>query len=353
MIDLTKPVKLDRAGAWRTYTGGSMIDKLHGIDNSEDTHFPEEWIMSTVRARNSGREHIVEGLSMVSGTELSLAELIEQYPDEMLGAGNRIKAKDAKQGAGNPLGVLVKIIDSAERLTVQVHPTREKAKELFQSAYGKTECWHILGGREINGEKPCIYFGFKEGITREYWQQVFEDQNIPEMLNCLHRFEVKPGDTFLIEGGIPHAIGAGCFLIEVQEPTDYTIRTEKTTPAGLQVADFMCHQGLGFERMFDCFTYEGYTPQEVLDRWCIKRKDRQIIGYDDTEMFRLEMVELQEKEIFTSGHTFSGIFILEGCGKVNDKHVKAGDQFFIPAACKEFTVEGNLKFIRFYGPKED
>ena len=97
MIDLTKPVKLDRAGAWRTYTGGSMIDKLHGIDNSEDTHFPEEWIMSTVRARNSGREHIVEGLSMVSGTELSLAELIEQYPDEMLGEDREKNQKPEKQ----------------------------------------------------------------------------------------------------------------------------------------------------------------------------------------------------------------------------------------------------------------
>ncbi len=70
MIDLKKPIKLDRADAWRTYSGGSLIDKLHGIEDSADTNFPEEWIISTVRARNSGREDIVEGLSMVSETEV-------------------------------------------------------------------------------------------------------------------------------------------------------------------------------------------------------------------------------------------------------------------------------------------
>lgn len=349
MIDLTKPVKLDRAGAWRTYTGGSMIDRLHGLDNREDTNFPEEWIMSTVRARNSGREHIVEGLSMVSGTEISLADLIKEYPLETLGAK---RAEQGKEG-NNPLGVLVKIIDSAERLTVQVHPTREKARELFDSAYGKTECWHILGGREINGEKPCIYFGFKEGITRAYWKEVFDKQDIPAMLDCLHKFEAKPGDTFLIEGGIPHAIGAGCFLIEVQEPTDYTIRTERTTPGGLQVADFMCHQGLGFERMFDCFQYEGYAPEEVLKRWCIEKKDREIIGYDRTEMFRLEMAEIDGCEMFESGGSFSGIYILEGKGQMNGIALKPGDQYFVPAACAPFEIEGNIRFIRFYGPKED
>lgn len=346
MIDLTKPIKLDRAGAWRTYSGGSLIDKLHGIENSEDTNFPEEWIMSTVRARNSGREDVVEGLSMVSGTELSLAQLIEENPEALLG-------KKHIEKFGKNLGVLVKIIDSAERLTIQVHPTKAKAKELFDSAYGKTECWHIVDGREIDGEKPCIYFGFKEGITREYWKEVFAKQDIAAMLDCLHKFEVKKGDTFLIEGGIPHAIGAGCFLIEVQEPTDYTIRTERITPKGLQVADFMCHQGLGFDKMFDCFTYDGFPQEEVWERWGIKKQGRSVIDYNNTEMFALEMVNVDSCEIFESGGVFSGIYILEGNGSLCGEDIKPGSQYFIPASCNPFEIEGKLKFIRFYGPKED
>ena len=77
------------------------------------------------------------------------------------------------------------------------------------------------------------------------------------MLEWMHCIEVHKGDTVLIQGGVPHAIGAGCFLAEIQEPTDYTVRTERITPSGLKVADTMCHQGLGFQKMFDCFHYEG------------------------------------------------------------------------------------------------
>ena len=345
MIDLKKPIKFSSERVWRTYIGGSMIDGLHGREEALDTNFPEEWIMSTVRARNTGREDIVEGLSMVADKpDTSLADLIEKYPMEMLGEAHM------KQ-CGKTLGVLVKIIDSAERLTVQVHPTKEKARMLFDSAYGKTECWHILGGREIDGEKPCIYLGFKEGITREYWKQVFDTQDIEKMLDCLHKFEVKSGDTFLVEGGIPHAIGAGCFLVEVQEPTDYTIRVERTTPSGLGVSDFMCHQGLGFEKMFDCFTYKGYTKQEVLDEWYIKQEERKIIGYDSTELFKLEMVNVQSEEVFESGGVFSGIYILEGNGYLNDEIIKRGEQFFISAMCEKFEIKGNLRFIRFWGPR--
>ena len=344
-IDLSLPVKLARAGAWRTYLGGSLIEALHGNEGCPDSNFPEEWIMSTVAARNAGREHIVEGLSMVENTELSLFELIAKDPAAALGAKHAEKY-------GKSLGVLVKLIDSAERLTVQVHPTRQKAMELFGSPFGKTECWHILGGREVNGEKPCIYFGFQKGITREKWQEIFEKQDIPAMLACMHKFYVKPGDTFLIEGGIPHAIGAGCFLVEVQEPTDYTIRTERKTPSGLDVSDFMCHQGLGFDRMFECFDYTGYTEEEILSRWYIPARDGAIIRYENTPMFRLDEITVDGSVTLQSGDVFSGIYVLEGEGTVAGTPVKRGAQFFLSAACKPFSLEGNMKVIRFYGPKE-
>lgn len=57
------------------------------------------------------------------------------------------------------------------------------------------------------------------------------------MIGCLHKIEVNIGDAFMIYGGVPHAIGSDCFLLEVQEPTDYTMRVEKTTPAGLIISD--------------------------------------------------------------------------------------------------------------------
>ncbi len=343
--DIKRPVKLRRAGAWRTYIGGSLIEKLHGDPSAPDTNFPEEWILSTVRARNAGREDIVEGLSLIESGDMTLEELIARDPESALG-------KKHFEKFGKTPGVLVKLLDSAERLAVQVHPTRECATELFGSPFGKTEAWHIIDTREINGEKACIYFGFREGVTRESWKKAFDEQNIPEMLSQLHKFEVKPGDTFLIEGGIPHAIGAGCFLIEVQEPTDYTIRTERVTPSGRHVSDEACHQGLGFEKMFDVFDYHGYSKEETLKRWHIEKKGDDVISYDNTEMFRLCLYENDGESTLCGDGVFSGIYVLEGNGVIDGIKVGPGAQFFVSAVCDEFSVCGKMKFMRFYGPKE-
>lgn len=343
-VDLKQPIPLKMATAWRTYIGGSKIRELHGEKNTNDDNFPEEWIMSTVSARNSGREHIVEGISYLKDEDITLAEFIERNPVDILG-------REHYEKYGAELGVLVKLIDSAERLTVQVHPTREKAMKLFHSQFGKTECWHVVDGRVIDGEEPCVYFGFKEGITRAYWKKCFDEQDIDGMLGCLHKVKVKKGDTFLIEGGIPHAIGAGCLLIEIQEPTDFTVRTERVTPAGFQIADFMCHQGLGFDKMFDCFEYEGYPIQQIRDRWMLKRNGDIIIDKESTDMFGLKMKDVEHEEHIACNGRFSGIYILDGEGTLNGNKVNKGDQFFIPAGCEGFTVDGKMTYIQYFGPQ--
>jgi len=352
VITTNKPVKLVTSRAWRTYLGGSMISRLHG-EAGEDGHFPEEWLLSTVAARNAGREHIVEGITQVADRNMTLAQYIEADPEAILG-----KAHAQKYGA-NP-GVLVKLLDAAERLTLQVHPTREKAAALFGSPFGKTECWHILDCRTVNGQEPCIYMGFREGVTREFWKACFDRQDIPAMLSCLHRIPVQKGDTFIIRGGVPHGIGCGCFLVEIQEPTDYTVRTERTTPAGLQVADSMCHQGLGFERMFDCFTYEGASLEETLRRYRVEpiREEREgctvrhIIYPEVTDMFALDLVTVTGDTTLPADG-FSAIYVLEGSGRLNGERLEKCDHFWIPAACGAITLEaeGPLRILRCFGPR--
>ncbi|MBM4761650.1 type I phosphomannose isomerase catalytic subunit [Bacillus sp. B15-48] len=356
----TKPIKLSSTRAWRTYTGGKLLEELYGDSSAKDSHFPEEWIMSIVSARNSGREHIKdEGLSKVAAPNLDIAlkDLVEGNPKTFLGEKHVDKF-------GEETGVLVKLIDSSERLTVQVHPDRATAQQLFNSNYGKTEAWHILGGREIDGEPPYVYLGFKPGFTREQWEHLFEVQDIAGMLNCLHKYSVKPGDTFLIEGGVPHAIGSGCFLVEIQEPTDLTIRIEKTSPSGLKIDDFMCHQGLGFEKMFDCFSYETYTREETLATWKIEPfsigvSEVEIIGYQHTPYFSMSMMEIQHEQEIIGDGVFSGLFILSGTGTMTtegeQQDVKTGEQFFIPAAVSRFMLKNNgedkLKVLRLFGPE--
>ncbi len=357
------PMLLDAPRAWRTYTGGAKLDALHGKHECQISQFPEEWIMSVVEARNAGREDIVEGLShLVDLDNRSLKSLVDENPAYYLGQTHAAKW-------GSQMGVLVKLIDSAERLTVQVHPDKESAMALFHSAFGKTECWHILDTFEVDGKPACIYIGFKLGIDRDNWKHLFDVQDIQGMLDCMHRIEVHPGDTILINGGVPHAIGAGCFLAEIQEPTDYTIRIERVTPAGLTIADSMCHQGLGFDKMFDCFTYEGITEDEAKARWFIPAKTlnegkgvlhQSLMGYDTCPLFALEELQLSKTVILPKEDVFYGLYVLEGQGHImgggESITLSKAQQYFVPASTGKMILvprKGKtMRVLRFFGPKE-
>ncbi len=362
---IKQPIKLQENRVWRTYLGGKMLDVFQGNNQPKDGHFPEEWIMSTVSARNSGREHIVdEGLGKRKTkreNNLNLRDMIKASPKRMLGE------KHVEQ-FGEQMGVLVKIIDSSERLSVQVHPNREMAKKLFQSEYGKTECWHILDGRTIDGEPPFVYLGFKPGITKIKWKKLFEMQNIEGMLDCLHKVYVKPGETYLLEGGIPHAIGSGCFLVEIQEPTDLTIRTERTSPSGLRIDDNMCHQGIGFEKMFDCFRYEGYSREETLNKWKVapiviaetkEYFETELIGYQMIPYFRMTIIEIYDEVVFQTNETFSGLYCLNGTASIETREgeqvLTNANQYFIPADLPYLKLNKQgiepIKLLRFFGPE--
>ena len=351
-----RPLKLNAARAWRTYFGGKMIDKLHKKENTEDTHFPEEWITSVVSAKNAGREHITdEGLSYIDGTEVSLKSIIEANPENALG-----KAHFEKFGA-TP-GVLVKLLDAAERLGVQAHPTKEKARLYFDSDYGKTECWHIIDTREIDGEKPCVYMGFKGGVTKEYWRGLFDKQDIQGMLDCLNKIEVKVGDTYLITGGMPHAIGAGCFLVEIQEPTDYTLRIERVTPSGLEISEQACHYGIGFDKMFECFEYTALAPEKANRAPIVLEKSEdftlyEVIGYSDSDFFSLKKLELNGEYTLDLNGTYCGIYVLSGEGRFvsgeNTIDVSFAEQYFVPAGVKnlEISAKTPMTLLISNGPK--
>lgn len=160
-MTFNSPIKIIETRAWRTYIGGALIEASYNRDRI-DNNFPEEWIASCVQANNPNRKDVVEGLStaIINGKEVLLKDLIEEFPEEILG-------KEHVDKYGSNQAILTKVIDSLERLTIQCHPTKKIAKQLFSSDYGKAEAWLILGGREIEGEKPYILFGFKKGVSRE------------------------------------------------------------------------------------------------------------------------------------------------------------------------------------------
>lgn len=318
--------KLLPTRVYRAYYGGKNLDALEAKENPQISRFPEDWIGSVTTAFNPGRDVEFEGLSKTSD-EIFLKDIIEANKEAMIGKREN-------------MSLLFKLLDSAERLVIQVHPTVEFAKKHFNSKYGKTECWYMLsdGGH--------VYLGFKTGITKDYMKELFKKQDVEGMLNALHRFELKKGDFIFVEGGVPHAIGAGCFMAELQEPTDLMVIPERITPSGVELSDVKLHCGLGFEKMFDCFIYNGYDRETIQEKYFIKPQkidDNLKAIADDriTDKFTLYEITVKGEYTYNPGSYCIGL-ITEGSGFVNNMSVKAGERFFVTENEKELNISGNL-----------
>lgn len=326
----------------RAYYGGKRIDKFGGKTVCEDSRNPEEWLASTVEAFNPDRPIKGEGLSICEDGK-TFKEVLEADPTAILGQA-LAKKHD------NKMSILVKLLDSAERLVIQCHPTIPFAKEHFNSDFGKTECWYFLDTEPGAG----VYLGFKPGITKEKWVELFEKQDVDGMLQCLHRFEVKPGDLWFVNGGVPHAIGGGCFMIELQEPSDLMVIPERVTPSGVELADVKLHGGLGFDKMFDCFVFEGKSAEETTALYkrtakFIPNSLSPIVDKSLTEKFSMSALMVDGEYSFDMGDKYCVAVVTEGEGsvKADSKEIslKKSDCFFISANSGNLNWKGDIKVI--------
>jgi len=346
---LKQPLFQKENRVYRTYQGGRQLELFLGKPCPTDSFQPEDWISSFVEAKN---KHYIpgEGISkiLLNEEEKLITEVITP---EDFGPGR------------TESGVLIKLLDAHERLGIQVHPTPAFSEKYFGTKYGKTECWHIL--ETDKSADSAIYIGFKEGVTKERWTKLFEEQNIEEMLSCLHRFEVQKGDTILVTAGTPHAIGAGCFLLEIQEPCDYTMRVEKTTVAGEKLTPMQIHYGVGEEHLLDCFIYEGLSAEKAREKYFLTPEiipDKAeganvpgtervrvnhssshcfLVSYKNTSCFALE--KIAKGGITVSPGSFVTLVVTEnGTIEIGENAasytVKRGDKIFIPFGCGTITV---------------
>lgn len=321
--------KLCSTRVFRFYSGGKNIDEWMGAASPSVSHFPEDWLGSVTEAVNPGREIPKEGLSKTEDGRY-LKDIIEENREEMLGKHGQMK-------------LLCKLLDAAERLGIQAHPTVPFAREYFNSSFGKTECWYLLN------DGGSVYLGFRPGITRTYWKHLFETQDVDGMLQCMHHFEVKKGDMIFIEGGVPHAIGAGCLLAELQEPSDLVVVVERVSPSGMEIPERKQHGGLGFEKMFDVFEYNGMTREEIKERYFLNPQRLEngrdlLVGSDITDKFRLERLEVAGKASYAVSD-YGILLVTEGEGTLNHIPVKKGDRLFVPASETSLKCEGQMTLL--------
>ncbi len=329
-----EPVFFEKNRVFRVYTGGKLFADFFG-DDSTDGFYPEEWVASSVRALNEGSTDEYEGVSKIKGTDLYLNEAVEKYKRELLGEREDI-------------GILTKILDSAIRLPVQAHPDKAFSQKYFNSKYGKEESWIILATRP--GAK--IFYGFKDGVTTEDFVAAIEASknggDAMEKLLC--SIDVKTGDVIYIPAKMVHAIGYGCLLLEVQEPTDFTVQPERWC-GEYRLSDREMYLGLTREQALECFEMDKRYPAPLEPKVLCNADGvlyESMIDESITASFGVRMVTLSGGS-FSLGRGAAIYVVLEGEGKIigegYEKLLRKGDYFLLPENAKnKFSVSGNIKF---------
>jgi mannose-6-phosphate isomerase len=296
----------------RTYLGGGRIDAFCGVfaDVSDGVPRPEDWIASTIQAFNGSAEIAGEGLGRLEDGRL-VKDVVGSLP------------------------ILVKLLDSDERLVIQAHPTVPCAKRLFNSSVGKTECWYFLPG---TAPDACVYLGFKPGVTRQMWREAFEAQE--GLLDLLHRIPVKAGDFVFVDGGVPHAIGGGCFMVELQEPSDLMVVAERFTPSGRRIPDAKMHGGVGWEKMFDVYEYGGCSFEELCTKYVSPANSLRdcVCGPGLTDKFSMWRVAGGGNVEMPRS---AGVAVVTGTGgEVNGLAVRKGDRLLLADECQVKATVG-------------
>lgn len=181
--------------------GGSQICPFKGITPTEEG-VGESWELS----------HVDDNFSVVAEGELankSLDELIKEYGKELVGG-------KVMERFGSRFPLLIKFIDARDNLSIQVHPDDELAK-VRHNSFGKTEMWYV-----IKADKGAsLYSGFSQQIDKEEYVKRVGNNTI---MDVLKKYDVSEGDVFFLPAGRVHAIGAGCFIAEIQQTSNITYR---------------------------------------------------------------------------------------------------------------------------------
>lgn len=181
--------------------GGNKIQTL-GFDYSPLPNCGELWALSSVE----NNESVISNGFLAENT---LSEALEIYMGELIGERNY-------QRFGNEFPILIKMIDSNDKLSIQVHPDDELAQQRGMEN-GKTEMWYIIEA-EQDAE---IVDGFSKDVTPEEYQRYLELGHLEEIL---HVEKPQSGDVFFIPAGRVHALGKGLLLAEIQQTSDCTYR---------------------------------------------------------------------------------------------------------------------------------
>ena len=306
------PIKFENL-YYKKIWGGRDIDDFR--NNLPEGNIGESWDVACHE----------NGMSIALNGEFkgkTLEEIIEKLKEKVV--GNKLK--------GMKFPLLVKLINSREKLSVQVHPDDEYAKRI-ENSLGKTEAWYVVDAKEgaalIVGTKDCDKETFKKAVENG------------ETEKYLNRIPVKKGDYFLINSGLVHAICEGIIIAEIQQNSDITYR----------IYDYDRGRELHIDKALDVINFD--LKAEEQSNTSVEKHE----GYDkcvlcNGEYFTIEKYII-ENEVKSKSNE-DEFFILtctEGRGIIKTEDgektdILKGDSILIPAYLGKYEVKGNLTVLK-------
>ena len=303
----------------QTLWGGEQIATFKRFDCTTP-NIGESWELSGV----AGDETIC--LTM-DGKPLNT--LVAEYKDRLVGKANY-------ERFGNEFPLLIKFIDAHQDLSIQVHP--DDATALRQGkTRGKTEMWYLMH----SDADAKLYSGLKQHITPGQYKTMVEDGSI---CDALAQYSVKEDDVFFLPAGRIHTIGAGCFLVEIQQTSNVTYR----------IYDFRRkdkdgnYRQLHTDEAAEAIDFTVYDDYRTLYTPCKNRA----VELVDCPYFTTSVYDIDRPTpIEAATHdTFVILIVMKGEGIVTTDEgemmkIAAGDTLLIAAENKRLEVDGNIKLL--------
>ena len=307
-----------------TLWGGEKIIPFKQLDSCQQ-QVGESWEISGVK----------ESETIVATGEhqgKSLNQLVVDLKGDLVGTDNYARF-------GNEFPLLIKFIDARKDLSIQVHPNDEIARR-HGKPHGKTEMWYIM---------KCdagahLYCGLRKQITPEIYKEMVADDTI---CDALAKYEASEGDVFFLPAGRIHAVGAGCFLAEIQQTSDVTYR----------IYDYKRRDKDGNYRELHTHEAAESINYDVLPDYRMHYKPEKNAGVPlvTCPYFSTAVYDLDEPMTldYTDLDSFVILMGLSGSATITDNEdhqmsLQAGETILIPATTKIVNVSGTIKFLETY-----
>ncbi len=284
--------------------GDQNLNKLFGRPLPEGKKIGESWELVD---RPEACSEIESGPSLAPGTRQSIHTLWQDKRLDVFGT----RAPDLAR-----FPILIKLLDCQDNLSVQVHPQRGQGGE------PKTEMWYFLESTP----DAKIYAGLKKGTTRERFEKAIGTPELPQLLSAIHP---QQSDAMFLPSGRVHAIGGGNVILEIQQNSDTTYRVDDWG----RVDDQGRPRALHREQALASIRFDDFEPQ-----FAQPHGERVL----QCPFFSVERAFIYpgEYRVWNSDHTsFQYHFLAQGELKIEDRNLKRGDGWLVPASAESYTLE--------------